>query len=147
MWRAAVLVLVLGLPALLPQRPTSAQDAGVVTATVTVAGVGTIELVIPDRKVRAGNPFQLEARIYVQQQQTGRVTLHHPEALLLRTDGSTPVLVQPEKATVVRWSACSETAGQHVLMASFEGAALLIESNAEVRDRGKQKATCAQPWR
>ncbi|MGH2610296.1 MAG: hypothetical protein ACRDHF_14535 [Tepidiformaceae bacterium] len=148
MWRAVSLALSLAWLALLPQDMASAGDNGVVTATVTVAADVWVEVVVPERKVKAGNPFQVEARIYAEEGGTGSIALRHPGTLFVRGgDTPLPVVIRPGTPTVVRWSACAETAGRHVLMASFEGAGGVIESNAEVVEvAGKKKVACPPPW-
>ncbi|MEX0783265.1 MAG: hypothetical protein WD557_11485 [Dehalococcoidia bacterium] len=150
MWRSVGLALVFGLLALLPRAVGLAEDTGVVVATITVARDISIELSVPERKVMAGNPFHVEARITSPEGASGELSLRHPHTILLRDAGPTPIDVRPGKTTVVRWSVCSETAGMHVILASFESVeGAILDSNAELVDiTGKKKtAQCPRPWR
>lgn len=147
MWRAAALALLAAGLTLAPESEATADGTGVVSATVTVAGELTIEVVVPDRKVQTGNPFHVEARITAAQAGIGVVAVRHPDGLLLRGPDSVLVTLRPGRATVVRWSACAETPGLHVLMASFEGAPGHVESHAEVVEiTGKKRNACPEPW-
>ena len=147
MWRAAGLALLAGT-LLVPLAAARADDRGVVTASVSVAGHVSIELLVPDRKIHAGNPFQVEARLIATPGTSGAIELHYPETILLRDGPSQEVPLKPGQTTVVRWSACSATPGMHVIMASFEGAAgVTVDSPAAVvQVTGKKNESCPDPW-
>lgn len=148
MWRAAGLALLAGT-LLVPLAAARADDRGVVSATVTVSGDVSIELSVPGRKIPAGNPFQVEARLTATPGTSGTIELRYPDTILLRDEPSQEVPLKPGKATVIRWSACSVTPGMHVVMASFEGVAgVTVDSEAEVIEiTGKKKAHCPGSWR
>ncbi len=148
MWRVAGLATVTGCAILLSRGIADAGDTGVVTATVVVAGDLSVELRVPERKVKAGNPFQLEARVSASNATAGQLTLHHPYELRVRGGDSVTVTLRPGHSRTIRWSVCAEPAGQHVVMASFVGGGMVGESIAEVVEiEGGRKAACPRPWR
>jgi hypothetical protein len=147
MWRTASLA-VLALLLAVPLAAVRADDTGTVKATVTVPGDIAIEVSVPDRKIQAGNPFQIEARMNAASGASGNVELRYPDTILVRDGSLQLVTLKPGKSTTVRWSACSETPGLYVVMASFEGAdGFVADSEAAVVEvTAKKKASCPKPW-
>jgi hypothetical protein len=145
--RAGGLVAVVLCVALLPAA-ASADGGGVVPVSVTVADEQLqVVLGAPERPVKAGSPFLVEARVRSASSSPVLVTLHRPLDVLLRDDVAQWVPGQPAKDARVRWSACIESPGLYLLLASAEVDGVVVESLSEaVEVSGKKHGDCPKPW-
>lgn len=145
--RAAGLAAVVLCVALLPA-VASADGGGVVPVTVTVVDEQLqVVLDVPERPVKTGSPFGVEARVRLSSTSPVLVTLHRPLGVLLRGDAVQWVASQPGKDAHVRWSACIESPGRYLLLASAEVEGLVVESPSQaVEVSGKKHGDCPKAW-
>jgi len=147
-WRALGLAIASAATLCLPSNPATADGNGVVVATVQAAGSISIELDVPDRKIQAGNPFDIEATIAGDLVDPVTVRLLAPNGLLLRGADSQPAELRAGKEARVRWSACAEEPGHYVVMGSVvDDTGTLAESPAVgVEIVAKARSSCPAPW-